>query len=116
MRRFFFLMGVAVLAIFSSCKKDSADPGGISCDLPSTSVSNEIAGTWASGYSSWTDIVDAYSGEVTGNNWQSGKVFHFPKNGKDAEFYITASAGLSMKTATRATGTVEFLSDNSFIF
>ncbi len=89
--------------------------GGVSCDLPSSVVSNEIAGEWASN-NSWTDIVDVYNGQVIGNNWQTGKVFHFPKDGKNAEFYITANAGLYMKTATRAIGTVEFLDDNSFIF
>src|SRR4051795_2521569 len=113
MKRYFFLIGVALLAALWSCKKDSGGMGGISCNLPSSSVSDEIAGDWASGYNSWTDIVDVYSGQVVGNNWQSGKAFHFPKDGKNAEFYITASSGLYMKIATRAIGTVEFLDDNS---
>src|SRR4051812_21425487 len=117
MKQFFLLSAVALLAIFTSCKKDSGGlGGGVSCDLPSTSAPGDIAGDWANGYNSSTDIVDAYNGEVLGNNWQSGKVFHFPPDGKNAEFYITASAGLSMKTATKAIGTVEFLNDNSFIF
>src|SRR5206468_4235147 len=117
MKRYFFLICVIILATFSSCKKDNGGmDAGVSCDLPSSSISDEIAGDWASGYNSWTDIVDVYNGEVIGNNWQSGKVFHFPKDGKNAQFYITANAGLYMKTATKAIGTVELFDDNSFIF
>jgi hypothetical protein len=58
----------------AGCKKDK---DGVSCNLPSTPVPDEIAGQWASGYNSLTQIVDTYSGKYLGNNWQSGKYFSF---------------------------------------
>ena len=110
---------VCLFAGAISCKKDgsgSSSGGNVSCNLPSTPVPEGMAGNWASGYNSSTDLVDAYSGEYLGNNFQSGKYFHFDANGKYAEFYIMVNGGLSFSAATREIGTVEFSNDNSFTF
>jgi hypothetical protein len=102
-----FVLCLLVAAI--SCKKDGSDnSGNVSCNLPSTPVPDGLAGNWASGYNSSTEIVDAYSGAYVGNAFQSGKYFHFDADGKYAEFYYMANAGTTASTATKAVGTVEF--------
>ena len=116
MTRYFLLVGMMLSLVFFSCKKNSDGMGGVSCDLPSTSVPEELQGNWASGYNSFTDIVDAYNGQVIGNAWQSGKLFHFENNGKNAQFFYMANGGTYSSTATKVIGTVEFLDDQSFIF
>lgn len=107
---------LALAVLLFGCEKNNDNPHSLSCDLPSTPVPSFLVGNWASGYSSSTDIVDAYSGQYVGNQFQSGKYFHFDADGKYAEFYYMANAGLTANSATKAIGTVEFLDDNSFIF
>ena len=112
---FYSLLLVAVTAM--SCKKESNSNGTVSCSLPSTTVPAEMTGNWASGFNSGTNIVDAYNGQYLGNNWQSGKYFHFSADGKYAEFYYLANAGITSSTATKAIGTVTFdEAEGSFIF
>ena len=114
---FSFSACMLLLAAIVSCTKSSGE--GIKktrCNLPSTATPANLAGNWANGYNSSTNLVDAYSGAYVANAFQSGKYFHFDADGKYAEFYYLANAGTSQSTATKATGTVEFLSDNSFIF
>ena len=117
MKAYFFLTSILMLVFFSGCKKNDESPGSsMSCNLPSSSVPAELVGNWANGYNSSTKIVDAYTGEYVGNAFQSGKLFHFENDGKNAEFYYLANAGVNANTATKAIGTVEFLDDESFIF
>ena len=109
-----FIMAVAVTG--TGCSKNN-DNTSVSCSLPATSVPAAMIGSWASGYNSSTQIVDVYNGQYLGNAWQSGKYFHFSQDGKYAEFYYMASAGLSGSTATKAIGTVTFgEQEGSFIF
>ncbi len=116
MKVYSFLLTVVLLSALGSCSKNSEGSGGISCDLPSTEVPEEMVGNWVNGYNSATQILDAYSGRYLGNAFQTGKYFHFEENGKNAQFFLMANAGLSGNTATKVIGTVEFLNDDSFIF
>lgn len=100
----------------TGCKKDS-NGSSVSCNLPSTNVPASMTGSWASGFNSSTQIADAYNGQYLGNAWQSGKYFRFNADGKYAEFYYLANAGLSASTATKAVGTVTFNEqEGSFVF
>ena len=116
-----WLFGLVILAGLTTtgCKKDNSDNdnGNGACNLPSTNVPAEMIGKWASGYNSFTQIVDTYNGQYLGNAWQSGKYLQFSADGKHAELYYMASAGLTASTATKAVGTVTFNeAEGSFIF
>ncbi|HNL66107.1 MAG TPA: hypothetical protein PKL81_13485 [Ferruginibacter sp.] len=113
------LMALAILTLTAgtSCEKDNNDSASVSCNLPSTSVPASMVGNWASGFNSSTQIVNAYNGQMLGNAWQSGKYFSFSADGKHAEFYYMANAGLNFSTATKAIGTVTFNEqEGSFVF
>ena len=110
------MFAIVVTVISTACKKDN-DNGSVSCNLPSTNVPAAMTGSWASGFNSSTQIVDAYNGQYLGNAWQSGKYFHFSTDGKYAELYYMANAGLSSSSATKAVGTVTFNeNEGSFVF
>nr|AUN35664.1 hypothetical protein [uncultured bacterium] len=98
---------LAVLFFNSSCKKDHDTSAAESCNLPHTAAPAGLTGNWASGYSSFTEVVDVYDGHHLGNAWQSGKFFKFTNDGLGAEFYYMAQSQFS-QAATKATGTVSF--------
>jgi hypothetical protein len=110
------VMSVAIAG--AGCEKSNDDTmSSASCNLPSTAVPASMVGKWASGYNSMTQIIDTYNGQHLGNAWQSGKYFSFSADGRSAEFYYMASAGLNASTATRAVGTVTFNEqEGSFTF
>ena len=119
MKKVFFVLAIAFSVAGTGCKKDKVgdNSGTTSCNLPSTPVPDEMVGKWASGYNSSTDIVDVYNGQYLGNRWQSGKYFSFSPDGKYAEFYFMANAGLTSSSATKAIGTVTFdEQEGSFVF
>jgi hypothetical protein len=119
MKKVLIVVVMALAIAGTGCKKDKVNGNGgtASCNLPSTIVPDEMQGKWASGYGSFTEIVDTYNGQHLGNAWQSGKYFSFSADGKTAEFYYMASAGLTSSTATKATGTVTFdEQEGSFVF
>jgi hypothetical protein len=112
------LMAVLFLSAATGCEDPNKDTacGG----LPHNAPPAELTGGWANGYASFTQIIDAYNGNVLGNTWQSGKYFRFTPGGQDAEFYFMAQSQYS-KTATRVSGTISFdegsTADNgSFVF
>lgn len=121
MKKFLSLCIVATVLLNIGCKKDKHSQNNENCgNLPHNAAPTELAGNWASGYSSYTDIVDAYNGQVIGNAWQSGKLFKITADGKNAEFYYMAQSQYS-KSATRATGTINFdegstTEEGSFVF
>ena len=100
------LLFVVLTAASVSCKKNSAHPGSTS-GLPYTTAPDGLAGNWASGYVSMTQVIDVYTGDVVGNAWQSGKFFKITPDGKNAEFYYSAETQY-MQSATKATGTIAF--------
>ncbi len=68
----FFLLALsfsASIALLSCTKNNDSVNHSVSCDLPSTSVPSELVGNWSNGYNSSTDLVDAYSGLYTGNEF-----------------------------------------------
>lgn len=113
------LMALAMVAAIAGtgCKKDNDENAAASCNLPSTAVPASMVGNWANGYNSSTQLVDTYNGQHLGNAWQSGKYFSFSADGKHAEFYYMANAGLTSSTATKVIGTVTFnQQEGSFVF
>lgn len=100
----------------SSCKKDKGGNGGGNCNNPSTSVPAQVVGSWVNGYTSFTQVLDAYTGKILGNTWQSGRYLHLESNGKNAELYIFGGSQFS-EFATKVQGTVTFNEANeSFQF
>ena len=99
---------MATLLLGSGCKKDNNAQTNESCNnLPHSAAPAGLAGNWASGYASFTEVVDVYDGHVVGNAWQSGKFFKITSDGRNAEFYYMAQSQYS-QTATKATGTISF--------
>jgi hypothetical protein len=116
MKKMMYVLLITVAVTGMGCKKDKNKNNSANCNLPSTPVPAAMVGNWANGYNSSTHIVDAYNGQYLGNNWQSGKYFHFSPDGKYAEFYYMAGSFTS-QTATRVTGTVSFdEAEGSFVF
>lgn len=118
MKKIFFVIATSWVVATAGCEKDTAAGGpSTACNLPSTTVPDEMIGSWASGYNSFTQLVDTYNGRYLGNAWQSGKYFHFSANGKYAEFYYMSNAGLTSSTATKVIGTVQFdEQEGTFVF
>jgi hypothetical protein len=101
MKKLFYslAMGAAVLA--AACEKESIS----NCDLPSTSVPAAVAGSWVNGYTSFTQVVDAYNGKILGTTWKSGRFMRLESNGKNAELFIMGGSMFS-EFATKVQGTV----------
>jgi len=114
---------VILVALFAgvSCKKDGSNPGsGGSNNLPFTAAPAGLTGNWASGFTSMTQLVDVYTGELLGGAWMSGKFFKITSSGKGAEFYYTAETQFT-QAATKATGNIAFdegstSTEGSFVF
>jgi hypothetical protein len=112
----------ALLVIQAGCIK-SADMDGLvrsGCRLPHNAAPTGLKGDWASGFSSYNQIVDAFNGNIMGYNWDSAGFFSFTDNGEGAECYIIAK-GPDAQTATKAIGSVEFdagatAESGSFVF
>ena len=79
----------------------------IDCTLPTTSAPSEMIGGWSSGYASFTQVVDAYNGRVSGNAWQSGKAIKITPDGSNADFYMMGGSQ-SLNLATQISGTIRF--------
>ena len=102
------VIAMTLLFSVSSCEKDDDSlKTNSNCEnLPHTS-SPGLAGNWANGFVSMTQLVDVYDGHYVGNAFQSGKVFKITNDGRNAEFYYTAQTQFS-KVATRALGSISF--------
>ena len=108
MKKLFYSIVVFAILAITGCEKETGIDTPASGNLPSTPVPAQMVGKWASGYNSFTQIIDTYNGQYLGNAWQSGKYLNLESNGKYAELYYMANAGLSSSTATMAIGTVTF--------
>lgn len=112
---------LAILLLFAtSCEKEGKEQGEACNSLPHNAAPAELVGGYASGFSSFSQLVDIYTGKVTGPSWQSGKFFRFTQNGQGAEFYYTAQSQYSY-VATKASGTIAFdegsdANSGSFVF
>jgi hypothetical protein len=103
MKELFYFIAIVAMTITAACNKDKA----ANCDLPSTSVPASVAGSWVNGYSSFTQIVDAYNGQYLGNTWQSGRYMRLQPDGKNAELYIMGGSQYA-EFATKVQGNVTF--------
>jgi hypothetical protein len=103
------VIAMAILFSTSSCEKDEDNltTKNNHCENLPHSASPGLAGNWANGFVSMTQLVDVYDGHYVGNAFQSGKVFKITKDGRNAEFYYTAQTQFS-KVATRAVGSIAF--------
>ena len=108
MKKLFYSIAVFAILAITGCEKELETDIPGSSNLPSTPVPTEMVGKWASGYNSSTQLVDVYNGQYLGNAWQSGKYLYFQADGKYAEIYFMANAGLTSSSATKAIGTVTF--------
>src|SRR6476661_10783688 len=105
----FVLLLAGFFTSLSGCVK-SVDNDGLvrsGCRQPHNAAPVELRGGWANGFSSYTQIVDAYNGNILGYTWESAKYFSFTADGTGAEFYYMAKGQYS-QAATKAVGTVEF--------
>lgn len=75
--------------------------------LPNTTAPAKLAGEWVSGYTNFTQVVDAYDGRFLGSTWQNGKYFKITRNGSNSEFYFMTKNQYS-SSATKALGTIRF--------
>jgi hypothetical protein len=107
MKMLFNLFIAAMLITTAACEKDKGD----NCDLPATSVPAEVTGNWVNGYTSFTQVIDAYNGKILGNTWQSGRYLHLESNGRNAEMYIMGGSMYS-EFVTKVQGTVSFNAAN----
>jgi hypothetical protein len=102
---------MALVILVSSCEKDNTVNGnngnGSNCNYPHSAAPAGIAGNWANGFVSMTQILDAYTGKFLGNTWQSAKYFAITPDGRNAEFYFMAQSQFS-KTATKVNGSIAF--------
>ena len=99
---------MVTLFLGSGCKKENNTQTNNNCDnLPHNAAPAQLTGNWASGYASFTQVVDVYDGHYLGNAWQSGKFFKITGDGTNAEFYYSAQSQFT-QSATKATGTISF--------
>jgi hypothetical protein len=103
----FLPVAVLLAATLSSCGWAINDQNTIDITLPKTYSPSTLVGEWASGYTNFTEVIDAYNGRYLGNTWQSGKYFKFTDDGRNSEFYFMAKSQFA-STATKAVGTVRF--------
>jgi len=111
MKKVILLLAVVTI-LTSACDKEN-DGGGNNCNLPSTPVPANVAGDWVNGYTSFTQVVDAYNGRILGTTWKSGRYLSLSADGKKVQLYIMGGSMYS-EFATMVEGTVEFDPANSF--
>jgi hypothetical protein len=102
-----FSFGLSLSLLLAACGWAMNDQNTIDVTLPNTYTPSPIVGEWVNGYTSLTQIVDAYDGRYLGSTWQSGKYFKITENGTNSELYVLAKSQYS-SFATRATGTIRF--------
>lgn len=104
MKKLFYLIVMVIVAGTAGCNKKGDSKGN--CGLPSTNVPNDLVGSWVNGYTSFTNVIDAYDGRILGTTWKSGRYLHMEANGKNAILYIMGGSMFS-EFATKCEGTVE---------
>lgn len=106
MKKIFFGC-IATLLLLSACNLAVVNRATIDATLPHTYGPAGLTGEWTSGYSSFSEVVEAYDGRYPENTRRSGKYFRITKNGETSELYIIQKNQRS-STATKATGTIRF--------
>ncbi|RYH31683.1 hypothetical protein EON65_02225 [archaeon] len=100
-------LGIASILLLSSCGLAMSDQGMIDITLPKTYSPPKLVGGWASGYTRFNQVVDAYDGRHEGNTWQSGRYFKITDDGRNSEFYFMMKSP-SSSSAIKAAGTIRF--------
>lgn len=99
---------MAALFLGSGCEKETDTQTNDSCNkLPHNDAPAGMARNWSSGYASYLQLVDIYTGRNVGSAWKSGKFFKITNDGTNAEFYYTVESQYT-QAATKATGTISF--------
>ena len=106
MKKLLFPGAFAVL-LLSSCGLAMGDQSMIDFTLPKTYSPSKLVGGWASGYNSFSQIVDAYDGRYLGDTWQTGQYFKITDDGRNSEFYFMDKSQYT-SSATKAVGTIRF--------
>jgi hypothetical protein len=101
------LFSLSLSLLLGACGWAVNDQNTLDITLPTTYSPSPLVGEWVNGYTSLTQVVDAYDGRYLGNTWQSGKYFKITANGKNSEFYVMAKSQYS-SFATKASGTIRF--------
>ena len=101
------LPGVFAALLLTSCGLAMGDQCMIDMTLPKTYAPAKLVGGWASGYTSFTQIVDAYDGRYAGDSWQGGRYFRITDDGRNSEMYLMVKDQYT-SSATKATGTIRF--------
>ena len=83
-----FLLSLPLSLLFTACGWMVNDQNTMDITLPNTYAPSGLEGEWVNGYTSFTEVVDAYDGRHLGTTWQSGRYFKFTENGKNSEFYV----------------------------
>jgi hypothetical protein len=109
MKKVIYFFAVTVIMVSASCRKKNDDNGANSnpCNLPTSTIPSDMVGEWVSGYTSFTEIRDAYDGRSLGTTWQSGKYMRLNANGKGMELYIMGG-NMYAEYATKIEGTVTY--------
>lgn len=102
-----FPIAVLLAAALCSCGWAINDQNTIDISLPRTYSPAQLVGEWASGYTNFTQVIDAYNGRYLENTWQSGKYFKITDDGRNSEAYFMAKSQFA-STATKITGTIRF--------
>ena len=103
----FFLPTILFLLTLASCGLEMKDQSMIDMTLPRTYSPAKLVGEWASGYTSFSEVIDAYHGRYLGNAWQSGEYFKITDDGRNSELYFMAKSQYT-SSATMARGTIRF--------
>ena len=101
------LPGVFAILLLTSCGLAMGDQSMVDMTLPKTYSPSKLVGGWASGYTNFSQIVDAYEGGQAGNAWQGGRYFKITDDGRNSEYYFMVKDEYS-SSATKATGTIRF--------
>lgn len=96
-----------IVVALSSCGWAINDQNTLDISLPKTYSPSALVGEWASGYTNFTQVVDAYDGRYLGTTWQSGKYFKITDDGRNSEFYFMVKSQYA-SSATKAVGTIRF--------
>ena len=98
---------LAFSLLLTSCGWVVNDQNTIDITLPNTYSPAPLVGEWVNGYTSFSQVVNAYDGRNEGNTWQSGQYFKITQNGRNSELYIMSKSQYS-SFATHAAGTIRF--------
>jgi hypothetical protein len=108
-KRFLFSALIIVLLGLSSCVKSVGMDGLVrsGCKLPHNASPAALQGGWGNNVSSYSQLSNAYFGDIAACPWPSATYFSFTADGTGVEFYRMTN-GQDAQRAFKAIGTIEF--------